>query len=145
MNYSVSSLISLISRIHSITADFTNKKLLSLGNLSSSHGFILYLLSIEGTLSKGEISQRINRDKSTTTSLIKKLIADGLVQETPDSADSRIKNISLTDKGMALSPITSQISKELLEVCYKGFSEREKEQLLSLLCRMNENVEKALQ
>ena len=145
MQYSIDSLISLISHIHTATADFTNRKLTCLSpqytSITSSHGFILYLLSIEGSISKGELSKRINRDKSTTTVLIRKLIKEGLVKEETDKSDSRIKRISLTDKGISLNDITKSISKDLLKVCYKDFSEEEKLTLLKLLCKMNDNIE----
>ena len=99
MQYNISSVISLISHIHTETADFTNKRLAEKGKLISSHGFILFQLSEEEKLTMGEISKRINRDKSTTTVLIKKLKEQGLVQEEPSKDDSRIKYISLTKKG----------------------------------------------
>ena len=144
MEYTQDSVVSLISHIHTITADFTNRKLSEKGKFVSSHGFILYLLSIEKQLSKKEIAQKINRDKSTATVLIRRLIDEGLVEETSSPDDNRIKLISLTDKGKKLNDTTSGISKSLLEVCYRGFSDEEKSTLLSLLLKMNANVEKSL-
>ncbi|MBQ2551451.1 MAG: MarR family transcriptional regulator [Treponema sp.] len=144
LEYTQDSVVSLISHIHTITADFTNRKLSEKGKFVSSHGFILYLLSIEKQLSKKEIAQKINRDKSTATVLIRRLIDEGLVEETSSPDDNRIKLISLTDKGKKLNDTTSGISKSLLEVCYRGFSDEEKSTLLSLLLKMNANVEKSL-
>ncbi|MBQ4237590.1 MAG: MarR family transcriptional regulator, partial [Treponema sp.] len=129
MEYTQDSVVSLISHIHTITADFTNRKLSEKGKFVSSHGFILYLLSIEKQLSKKEIAQKINRDKSTATVLIRRLIDEGLVEETSSPDDNRIKLISLTDKGKKLNDTTSGISKSLLEVCYRGFSDEEKSTL----------------
>jgi len=140
MQYNISSVISLISHIHTETADFTNKRLAEKGKLISSHGFILFQLSEEEKLTMGEISSRINRDKSTTTVLIKKLKEQGLVQEEPSKDDSRIKYISLTKKGKEYNELTSKISKDLLTQCYKGFSSEEKKQLLTLLEKMNDNL-----
>ncbi|MBQ5383645.1 MAG: MarR family transcriptional regulator [Treponema sp.] len=144
LEYTQDSVVSLISHIHTITADFTNRKLSEKGKFVSSHGFILYLLSIEKQLSKKEIAQKINRDKSTATVLIRRLIDEGLVEETSSPDDNRIKLISLTDKGKKLNDTTSGISKSLLEVCYRGFSDEEKSTLLSLLVKMSVNVEKSL-
>ena len=45
MEFSESTVVSLISHLHAVTADFTNAKLAD-KNLVSSHGFILYLLSV---------------------------------------------------------------------------------------------------
>ena len=144
LEYTQDSVVSLISHIHTITADFTNRKLSEKGKFVSSHGFILYLLSIEKQLSKKEIAQKINRDKSTATVLIRRLIDEGLVEETSSPDDNRIKLISLTEKGRRLNRMTSGISRDLLEVCYRDFTEDEKSTLLRLLLKMNSNVERSL-
>ncbi len=90
----------------------------------------------------GEIAAAINRTKSTTTALIKKLRDAGLIQEEPSPDDSRQKYIFLTDKGREYDKLTSSISRELLSVCYTGFSEKEKNELLHLLKKMSSNIEK---
>jgi len=144
MKYSISSVISLISHLHTATADFTNKRLSEKGKLISSHGFILFLLSEEERLTMGEISKRINRDKSTTTALMKKLKEQELIIEEPSKEDSRVKYISLTKKGEEYNELTSQISKDLLSQCYKGFSTDEKKELLRLLEKMNDNLDNSL-
>lgn len=144
MEYTVSQVVSLISHIHTSTQDFTNQKLSQISHtngLVSSHGFILYLLSKTDSMTMKEISQAINRDKSTTTVLVRKLKEEGLVGEETSTTDSRSKNIFLTAKGKKLNSMTGSISSDLLEVSYKGFSEEEKKILLGLLTRMAENVD----
>ncbi len=141
MDYDLTSLPSLISHIHTISAEFTNRRLAESGNFVSSHGFILFLLSQKSRMKMGEIAQAINRNKSTTTVLIKKLREEGLIKEETDESDSRMKYISLTPKGKKYNALTSSISKELLETCYKGFSEAEKKKLLDLLIKLSENIE----
>ena len=143
MNYTQSTVVSLISHLHAITADFTNAKLAK-KNLVSSHGFILYLLSVNKKMTKTEIAEATNRDKSTTTVLTRKLIEEGLVKEEASPTDGRTRLISLTTKGKSLNKLTSFISEDLLKVCYKGFSTTEKKQLLELLLKMNSNVENEL-
>ena len=144
MEYTVSSVISLISHLHTATADFTNKRLAEKGDFVSSHGFILFQLSGEEKLTMTEIARRINRDKSTTTVLVRKLKEEGLVKEENSETDSRVKYIQLTKKGMEYNEITSKISHELLTQCYKGFSKTEKEELLRLLEKMNNNLDNSL-
>lgn len=144
MEYTVSQLVSLISHIHTSTQDFTNRRLSQISHtngLVSSHGFILYLLSKTDSMTMKEIAQSINRDKSTTTVLVRKLKEEGLVQEKTSATDSRVKNISLTAKGKKLNSMTGGISRELLEVCYTDFSEEEKNTLLQLLVKMSANVD----
>ncbi|WP_407397484.1 MarR family winged helix-turn-helix transcriptional regulator [Treponema sp.] len=141
MDYDVDSVVSLISHIHSASADFLNKKLSKSDSFVSSHGFILFILSENDRMTMGDISAKINRNKSTTTVLIKKLLEKGLVKTENCMNDSRKKYISLTDEGRKYNSITGGISRQLLEACYKDFSEEEKTQLLSLLKKMNRNLE----
>lgn len=145
MEYNLDSVISLISRIHSATQDFTNQILASKspvqGSFVSSHGYILFLLSSKGPMTMGELSERINRNKSTTTVLIRKLCQMGLVQTRQSPSDSRIRLISLTEEGKKLNTTTSEISRNLLDLCWKDFSKEEREELLKLLLKMNSNLE----
>ncbi len=145
MEYTKETIPNLISRVHALTADFTNIRLPKGSKLVSSHGFILYILSKEDSLSKKDIADRINRDKSTTTVLIRKLLKEGLVSERVHDKDTRVKLISLTEKGKKMNKLTAEISGQLLEASFNGFTEKEKDTLLSLLLKMNKNMEESLQ
>ena len=141
MEYDISSTVSLVSHIHSLSADFLRSRLNQLGlpELSSSHGFILFLLSKESELTMGEIARRINRDKSTTTVLVRKLENGGFVQSYSNASDARSKIIKLTEKGNEYNDATSKLSSELIHTFYKGFSAEEKTKLLSFLQRIADN------
>ncbi|MBS7242129.1 MarR family winged helix-turn-helix transcriptional regulator [Treponema sp.] len=141
MNYTVDSVVSLISHIHSASADFLNRRLSKTDSFVSSHGFILFLLSENQKMTMGQIAEKINRDKSTTTVLIKKLLEKGLVKTENCSEDSRKKIISLTEDGKKYNALTGGISRQLLEACYKDFTGEEKETLLKLLVKMSRNIE----
>ncbi len=141
MEYNVSSLMALISHIHTLSADFTNRMLAEKGDFVSSHGYILYILSQKEKMSMGEIAANINRNKSTTTSLIRKLKEDGLIQDENAKEDGRSKLVSLTEKGKRYNELTARISDNLLATCYKDFSETEKQELLRLLVKLSENLE----
>ncbi len=150
MDYSVSEILTLISHIHTLSADFTVLGLPENFQFVSSHGYILYLLAQneengEKKLTLGELSKKINRNKSTTTALIKKLENSGLVCVEPNQNDGRSKLIFLTEEGKKLNKITSEISKKLLETAYKNFSDEEKNTLLSLLLKLNGNIEDSLE
>ena len=83
--------ISQVSHIHSLTADFLKKRLAQNGfdDFASSHGNILFQLSINKAITMKELAAKINRDKSTTTVLVRKLEQEGLVTATTDSSDKR--------------------------------------------------------
>ncbi|MCQ2584808.1 MAG: MarR family winged helix-turn-helix transcriptional regulator [Treponema sp.] len=133
--------ISKISHIHSLSADFLTERLSEKGleNFASSHGNILFQLSLVDSMRMNELSERINRDKSTTTVLVQKLINKGLVEVKSSETDKRSKLISLSEKGREYNKLTSEISANLIQTFYKGFSEEEKEKFFSLLLRIEEN------
>jgi DNA-binding MarR family transcriptional regulator len=87
-----------------------------------------------------EIAERIGRDKSTVTALVKKLIDFGYVQKEQDRDDSRVTLITLTRKGRALRSDFEEISVILLERVYRGFSNGEKEVVIHGLERINANL-----
>ena len=135
--------ISQVSQIHSLTADFLKKRLAQNGfdDFASSHGNILFQLSINKTITMKELAAKINRDKSTTTVLVRKLEQDGLVSVTPSPDDRRNKILSLTQKGNEYNALMKKLSKELVSKFYKGFSKEEIEQFSQFLERIKGNFE----
>ena len=86
-----------------------------------------------------ELASKINRDKSTTTVLVRKLEQDGLVTTTPSPDDRRNKLLTLTEKGAEYNTLMKKLSKELLAKFYKGFSDEEIEEFSSFLNKIEEN------
>ena len=115
MEYSVQKVLSLISHIHSVSAEFTNRRLAE-KNLISSHGFILFQLAQNETMSMTQLAACINRDKSTTTVLVKKLLAEDLVKITTSSEDSRVRLISLTSKGKKYKDLDNNEHQYLIDI-----------------------------
>ena len=135
--------IARVSQIHTLTAEFLKKRLAQQGfdDFASSHGYILYQLSVNPKITMKELAAKINRDKSTTTVLVRKLEAAGLIKITVDQNDKRNKILSLTAKGSEYNQMTSSISQELLSTFYKGFSQKEKEEFCEFLERIKGNFE----
>lgn len=142
----MASVLSLISRLHSLSQDFLQRKMAEEGlpKLATSHGFILFCLSQKERMTLGELAQKINRDKSTTTVLVRKLESAQVVVTQRDASDTRKKFISLTDKGRKYNDLTARLSDELLATSYQGFSDTEKDELLRLLMKLHENIRRPL-
>lgn len=140
-NADINKSISKISHIHSLAADFLTQRLSELGleNFASSHGNILFQLSKNSEMKMNELSKNINRDKSTTTVLVQKLINAGLVEVKKSSDDKRSKIISLTDKGRKYNELTDKISAELISTFYKDFSEKDKQKFFEFINRVEKN------
>lgn len=137
----VNSSISLLSHIHTITADFLIEKLKERGypDFASSHGNILFQLSVNEKMTMGELSEKINRDKSTTTVLVRKLEKDGFITSDAAPNDKRSRIIYLTEKGRQFNATAQELSSDLLGTFFKGFTENEKEEFFKTLLRIKKN------
>ncbi len=135
--------ISQVSHIHSLTADFLKKRLAQSGfdDFASSHGNILFQLGVNKSITMKELAAKINRDKSTTTVLVRKLEQEGLVSAIPSPNDRRNKILTLTPKGAEYNTLMQKLSKELLAKFYKGFSEEEIEMFSGFLGRIESNFQ----
>ncbi|MCR4789762.1 MAG: MarR family transcriptional regulator [Treponemataceae bacterium] len=134
---------SLISQIHDSACEFLERRLKEEGldNIASSHGYILYLLTVEGKMQMNRIAEKIAKTKSTTTVLINKLEKLGLIERQADENDKRISYISLSDKGRDYTEKTKKISSELTEKFYENFSQEEKNTIFNLLRRIDSNFQ----
>jgi DNA-binding MarR family transcriptional regulator len=133
--------IALISRVRDRAYGFIiselNKKKIT--GLVPSHGGILGVLFEKEKASMKELAGRINRDKSTITALVNKLMRAGYVAKEKDPDDSRITYLSLTARGKALQPDFEEISKKLIATAFHGFSKKEREELVKGIGRMLNN------
>lgn len=135
-------IIALVARVR----DEANRHILEqldaygIRGLAPSHGDILVSLFGEDGLTMGQIAARIGRDKSTVTTLIKKLEDAGYVTRKRCTTDNRARHIHLTRKGKALKPDFWAISRKLMDTIWSGFTQKEKETTVTLLTRMLSNL-----
>lgn len=144
MDYSPSLISFLISTVHSHTSSFLKKRLKEEGleALASSHGYLLFQLSSEDQLTMSELSKKINKDKSTTTALCKKLEDMGFIERNQCSVDKRQTYIRLSEKGRSYEKNLERISQELIQTALNGFSNSEEKEIIELLSRIKNNFQK---
>ncbi len=136
------SVVSVIAVVRDKANGFIAGKLAGRGlsHLAPAHGSVLYHLFDGNELTMGEIAVRINRDKSTVTALVDKLVALGYAEKRKCVSDARVTHVRLTADGLALKPVFDDISHDLLAVVYRGFSPEEKYILVRLAQRMIGNL-----
>ena len=136
-------IIALVSAVRQKASHFIAEQLKRRGitDIATPYGGIFVHLFKNGELSMGDIARRIDRDKSTVTSLVKKLVALGYVETNTSSSDSRVTTVRLTGKGGALENDFKEISIMLQEMIYQDFSALEKDILVRLLMRVKGNFE----
>lgn len=108
--------------------------------IGTSHGDIIYALFNRPRLTMADISKKINKDKSTVTALVDKLVRLGYVTKERNGKDTRVVYVSLTEQGRALQPVFETISQELLGTFYLNISDKEQEDLLKILMKIYSNL-----
>lgn len=115
-----------------------------LHGIAPSHGDIFVQLFAHGELPMSELAQRIGRDPSTVTALVKKLAAGGYVTTAKQAEDKRVVLVKLTDRGRQLQPVFDSISNALTTVQCQGLDAEDLEAFDRTLRMMQENFETAL-
>jgi MarR family transcriptional regulator, organic hydroperoxide resistance regulator len=136
-------IIALVSTVRDKANRFIAEQLKRRGiiDIATPYGDIFVNLFKTGELTMGDIAQKIDRDKSTVTSLVKKLGELGYVKTSASPSDSRVTMVRLTPRGLALEGDFNEISTQLQKRIYKGFTDLEKEILFRLLMRIKGNFE----
>lgn len=116
-----------------------------LRGLASSHGDILVQLFAHERMCMSELSQRIARDPSTVTALVRKLVAMGLAQTGKSPQDRRSTVVSLTDAGRALKDDFDGISARLESVWRDGVDEADLETMMRVLEKVRGNLAAAIE
>ena len=133
----------IIAHLRNCNNSFIMAKLAEEGisELVPSHGAILVSLYENGPQPMKTICERVNRDKSTMTVLVRKLEALDYIRREPDENDNRSTIIHLTEKGTAFRSIFERISAELCEKIWGDTPESEKEVLSRQLAEMARRLE----
>lgn len=116
-----------------------------LHGIAPSHGDILVQLFKRGKLPMSELAQLIDRNPSTVTTLVKKLVAEGYLSTTKQGNDKRVTLVSLTDEGWRLQPVFDDISTSLERAQCRNLDEHDLLALERMLHAMKESLEIALE
>ncbi|MCL4458445.1 MAG: MarR family transcriptional regulator [Chloroflexi bacterium] len=130
----------LLRRTHDAVARRVEKEM-SRWNITTIKYGVLRHLSESRATSLTELSQKLFRGNSNTTTLIDRMERDGLVRRVPHDEDRRVIMVEITEKGQELRDKVKQPYREFLTrmmACYEG---EELEVLDRLLRRLKERVE----
>lgn len=107
-----------------------------------SQARILTILNELGTIPQNELTQRLGIQPGSASEVIGKLENAGLIRRIPSAVDRRTWDISLTPAGKTQAGEVSVLRSRQRETMFSCLSDAEKEQLLSLLERLNADWEK---
>ncbi|HPF17210.1 MAG TPA: MarR family winged helix-turn-helix transcriptional regulator [Thermotogota bacterium] len=115
------------------------------GLSEASHPAILFILRYdmkEMKASQKEIADEIGISPSTVAISIKRMEKAGLLKKVQDKDDLRKNLITLTEKGLEFTNRLHDISEEVDQGIFSGFSEDELEELKGYYKRMIRNLER---
>lgn len=140
---------------HYRAADTNDKLIMNLRDLShtmralyegrGSQKRILIILNETGTITQQELTWRLGIQPGSASEVIAKLEGAGLLMRTPSESDRRTTDIVLTREGKKQAAEALEQRKRRHEEMFSCLSEKEKEELLSLLEKVNGDWESRYQ
>ena len=110
--------------------------------LTFSQGKVLWYLrkNSEKTVTLSDVAKFLDCTHATVSGLVSRLEKKGYLRIETDQSDHRAKNLFLTEKEMTKFRAMQEHRKQLEETLLQGFEEKERNELLSYLQRVYENL-----
>ena len=101
---------------------------------------LLYLHQHGGRVPQHELAEFLRVKPSTVNGVLDRMEEKGLVRRSVSGSDARRRLIHLTEKGAEQQALFEQSFLDTEEAMVRGFSQEEREALLSLLNRVIQNL-----
>ncbi|MBR2876217.1 MAG: MarR family transcriptional regulator [Clostridia bacterium] len=111
----------------------------SLGLYFGQPAIIEYVSANNGCTQK-ELAEHLHISPPSVATTLKRMEKSGFIKRIEDKNDSRKKSLTVTEKGSSALKDFRKLCEETDSQLFVGFSEEEKEQLMSYLKRLNENI-----
>lgn len=108
---------------------------------NGAQGKILYVLWQGGKMTATEISKKSGLAKTTLTAMLARMEEQGLIRTEKNAKDKRSALVCLTEKAVALKDEYDGVTKEIEDIYYKGFTDKEIDRFENCLKRILKNLE----
>ncbi len=133
----------LITKIKQL-GDRIFEKVLSERNIDAfngAQGRILYVLWQEDGVPIKTVSDQCGLAITSLTTMLERMEKQGLITRIQDPSDKRKTLLFLTDKARSLKNDYDEVSNQMGDIYYRGFSEKEIRQFEGYLDRVRNNLE----
>ncbi|MCP4137553.1 MAG: MarR family transcriptional regulator [bacterium] len=132
----------LIAKIHQLSGRIFAKKLKehNINEINPAQGRILFVLRENETLSIRDLSKKTSLGKSTLTSMLDRLEESGYIKRLHSKEDRRKIMVERTQKDRALQSVYETVSREMTNLFYAGFSDREITAFEKYLSKIHKNL-----
>lgn len=111
---------------------------------NGAQGRILYILWQQDGITISDLSQKTGLASTTLTSMLDRMETANLISRNRERSDRRKVQIHLTQEAQKLESAYNEVTEEISQIYYRGFSEAEIDQLEHALQRILKNLEQAL-
>lgn len=134
----------LISRIKQVGTRIFDRMLAQSGidSFNGAQGRILYVLWQQDGITISSLSAKTSLANTTLTAMLDRMEMLGLIVRKPDPVDRRSRLIALTEKARSLQGDYANISQQMNERYYAGFTEEEIVVFEGYLQRVLSNLER---
>ncbi|MDO4193200.1 MAG: radical SAM mobile pair system MarR family transcriptional regulator [Erysipelotrichaceae bacterium] len=133
----------LITKVKQL-GDRIFEKVLSERNIDAfngAQGRILYVLWQEDGVPIKTVSDQCGLAITSLTTMLERMEKQGLITRIQDPSDKRKTLLYLTDKARSLKNDYDEVSNQMGDIYYRGFSEEEIRQFEGFLDRVRNNLE----
>ena len=133
---------SLVAQIHQVAGRIFARMLKEHGieEVNPAQGRILFALWKQDDVPIQDLVRRTSLGKSTLTSMLDRLEAQGFIVRKADPLDRRQLRIALTEKNVPIQAAHRQVSEEMTSLFYEGFSSEEIDAFEASLRRIHANL-----
>lgn len=110
--------------------------------ISGGQGRILFVLWKKDHLTISEISEQTSLAKNTVSVVVDGMVRKGIVERETNPSNRRQTIISLTDYAQSMREQYETVSRQMNQLFYQGFSEREQKEFESFLARILKTLTK---
>jgi len=105
---------------------------------------VLQVVSDATGLSQQNLAQRLEKDKNSTKALVDRLIKKNLLQRQRSTADQRLYQLQLTDKGRSLTEKMTVLDRVFMQELEQAVTAEELEHFLQILDKLEKKITTAL-
>ncbi len=130
-----------ITQIKQLQERIFERLLLAAGlELSGGQGRILFVLWKEEQLTVGEIGKAVSLAKNTVSAVVDGMVRKGILERTINPENRRETIISLTERALGMRERYDEVSQQMNELFYQGFSVEEREAFEGYLARIRDTL-----
>ena len=110
-------------------------------NVTPEQYLVLDILWEKQSLSQQNIADLIQKDKNSVTKIIDSLEKKNLVNRVVDQKDRRINKIELTQEGLALEKITTEVAINFMNDTVKDIDGQDLDKLVEVMRKLKDNLD----